>query len=135
MSTPSVNWTAEDLYLIAERGRLLYLQGRLHEAAIVFDGLLAIDQDNWYFNNALAVIYIKTGRPEAALPLLDHILSRHPDDIESRIRRCEALTEMGRTDEARSEWRTLSRRGRDARLVRLALRLDITHKSDERLPA
>jgi predicted Zn-dependent protease len=136
MAPPKVNWTAEGLYLIAERGRLLFLQGRLQEATIVFDGLLALDPDNWYYSQALAAIYIKYGQPDAALRLMDDLLSRDPSDLESRIRRCEALTEMGETEKARSEWREMWRCRRDCRLTRLALRLGIPMlETDERLRA
>jgi tetratricopeptide (TPR) repeat protein len=103
----ATDWREEEVFLVAERAHLLYLQGRLQEAATLFEGLRAIDPQNRYCANALAVIYT------------------HPGDDETRICRCEGLIECGRLDEARNEWRSLWRRRRDPRLSRLSLRLGV----------
>src|SRR5262244_4591852 len=99
---PATDWREEEVFLVAERAHLLYLQGRLQEAATLFEGLRAIDPQNRYCANALAVIYIKTGRAHSAVAILDEVLSTHPGDDETRICRCEGLIECGRLDEARN---------------------------------
>ena len=118
-------WRDEELYLVAERGYMLYQQGRFREAELIFDGLRVIAPQNTYYAHALTTIYIKTARPEAALAVLDAMLGSDSADDESRIRRCEALIECGRLEEARNEWRALWNRRRDPRLTRLALRLGL----------
>lgn len=123
--SPANSWRDEELFLIAERGHLLHQQGRLQEAAVLFEGLLAIDPRNRYCAHALAVIRMKTGRAEDAVTLLDRQLAIQPNDDDTRIVRCEALIECGRLDEARNEWRLLWSRRRDPRLSRLSLRLGV----------
>jgi predicted Zn-dependent protease len=130
LTVEQFNWTDEDLYLIAERGHLLYLQGRFDEAKILFEGLVSINPRDWYFNNALAAIYIKMSNPHAAVELLDELLRQYPADIESRIRRCEALLEAGRTEEAKAQLLELRSRHSDPRIARLALRLGMQRESD-----
>ena len=129
MTPEEFDWTDEDLYLIAERGHLLYLQGRFDEARILFEGLVSINPRDWYFSNALAAIYLKLGKPQDAVGLLDELLRQHPADIESRIRRCEALIEAGRHEEAKAQLIELRSRHNDPRVKQLALRLGLRRKA------
>jgi predicted Zn-dependent protease len=102
-------WTEEEVFLVAERGHALFLQGRYAESTIIFEGLLALDPSNVYCANALAALYIRQDQPSKAVHLLTRLLETYPNDLESRARRCEALILIGRVGEARKELSTLRR--------------------------
>ena len=122
-------WTDEDVYLVAERGWHLYLQGRYVEAATIFDGLLAVDPENSYAAGALAGTWIAMGRPDMAVERLNAFLALRPGDMETRARRCEALLACGRQEEAKADWQALPHK---QRFAALALRLEATTAAADR---
>ncbi|MGH9721693.1 MAG: tetratricopeptide repeat protein [Bryobacteraceae bacterium] len=117
-------WTADDAYRVAERGHALYLQGRYREAGVIFEGLMAVEPGDSYAGNALAACCLALDDPQRALDVLDAVVVQNPSDLEAHSRRCEALLELGRTDEARQELDYLLRAGVSAYSKRLRLRFD-----------
>ena len=100
----SPHWTDQDIYLIAERAHALYLQGRYREAAIIFEGLVAVAPENAYCREALAALYLLLDQPERALAQLNDLLARQPGHVTARARRCEAWLRTGRAEEARRDF-------------------------------
>jgi thioredoxin-like negative regulator of GroEL len=96
-------WTDEEIYLIAERGYDLAMQGRYEYANILFEGLVAAAPANLYARRALAAILIKQGRHNDALQILgaDPATKR---DARSRQLRFEAMLALGRKAEAAAEF-------------------------------
>ena len=41
-----LEWTEEDIYLVAQYAYELHLEGYNYDAAVIFEGLLAINPDN-----------------------------------------------------------------------------------------
>src|SRR4051794_15429556 len=80
------NWTEEDIYLIAELGHSLHLQGHYPEAVVIFQGLAAIDPANHYCLDALAAAWLALGEPERAIEHINILLARQPADLSVRAR-------------------------------------------------
>ena len=89
--------------MIAERGYALHAEGRHREAAIVFEGLVAIDPDDRYARDALAAACLALGEPHRALEHLDILLHQDPSDLNARSRRAEARLEAGDVSGALSD--------------------------------
>jgi tetratricopeptide (TPR) repeat protein len=117
-------WAAEEVYLVADRAHALAGQGRLREAALLFEGLVVVDPGHDYSRRALACVYVGLGEPLKAIQQLDALLLRSPDDLDALARRCEAYLEAGDVASARSDFETLRRRTAGARLGRLQVRLE-----------
>ena len=109
-SSANSDWTSHEMYLIASRGYALYLQGRYREASMVFEGLVAIEPSNRYFRVALATIYVAQEDLQRALEQLNQLISRYPNDLEARVRRCEVCLRLERESEAQDDLNYLSLR-------------------------
>src|SRR5262249_48196662 len=116
------DWTSHETYLIASRGHALYLQGRYREAAMMFEGLVAIEPNDRYFRLALATVYVAQEDLERALEELNQLVFRYPNDLEGRTKRCEVCLRLERRDEAQDDLDFLSRRkGSHVRRLRLLM--------------
>lgn len=116
------NWTDEEVYLVAERAYAMYQQGRYREAAVMFEGLCALDPANAYCANALAACLYQLGEYERVVDCVNRLLSRRPNDWEARSRRCEALLSLSRVDEARRDFDALRAARVEPHVKRLELR-------------
>ena len=101
-------WSREEVYYIADRGYRLYREGRLHEAAILFTGLVVIDPEDGYCRQALAAISSGLGQHGSAVRHLSAILERHPHNAGMLGRRCEALLAAGDFEAARRDFDLLA---------------------------
>ncbi len=86
-----LGWTDNDIYRVSERAFSLLGQGRYAEAAVVFQGLVEVDQSNSYCWNGLAACHLAQGDADGAVRVLDEFLRHEPDNVHARARRCEAL--------------------------------------------
>jgi predicted Zn-dependent protease len=120
-------WTEDEIFLVAQKGHALFLQGRYDEATIIFEGLKAVDPSNVYCANALAALYIRQEKVTKAIELLTGILESYPNDVPTRVRRCEALLLLGRVADARNDWNIL-KRSPNAAVARLQVLLDLAEK-------
>jgi Flp pilus assembly protein TadD len=120
---PKTNWTTEEIYLLAARGYALYRQGLYREAAVVFEGLTALDPSNSYCRTALAAVCMNLGDAGRAVDELSFLLHNNPADHEARARRGEAYCELKNWDEARQDLAILRRNGEQNHAQRLAWRL------------
>src|SRR5215471_10117046 len=117
-------WSKEERYYIAERGYRLYCEGRLPEAGILFEGLVALDPGDAYCHKALAAIHICLGRPELAIQHLDLAIARDRHDAGALAARCEALIIVLDLDSARRDLDSLAsipHGAEDARRLELCL--------------
>ena len=123
-------WSQDEIFLVAQRGHALFLQGRYEEATIIFEGLRTVDPTNVYCANALAALYIRNGQVSRAVELLGRILETYPDDVQSRARRCEALLMLGRLGDARKDWSIL-RSLSTAEVARLRILIELAENKIE----
>jgi len=116
-------WTPEELYLLSDRAYGFYQQGRYEEAAVIFDGLIALDPGNSYYRTAMAAICLALGDAQRAVDELSAVLEKNPADLEARARRCEAYCDLRRWAEARRDLAILQRNGERNHARRLGWRL------------
>ena len=116
-------WSKEEIYLLAERGYAFYLQGCYEEAAVIFEGVLAIEPRHVYCRTALSAVYLAMGDAQRAARELTALLEQNPADYEARARRCEAYCDLGRWSEARQDLAVLQRNGERYHVPRLTWRL------------
>ncbi|HVP50611.1 MAG TPA: tetratricopeptide repeat protein [Terriglobales bacterium] len=120
---PEMDWTQEEIYLLADRGYALYRQGRYQEAAVIFEGLTVLDPLNSYCRTALAAVCLALGEPQRAVDELSFLLNLNPADHGARARRCEAYCQLGNWDGASQDLAILRRNGERHHVRRLAWRL------------
>lgn len=68
-------YTDEELYCISQLGYTLFLNGKIRDARILFEGLVAIDPRNEYYYRALGVVYHREGDAERALRQFGHAIT------------------------------------------------------------
>lgn len=68
-------YSAEELYSISQLGYSLFLNGKIRDARIIFEGLVAIDPKNEYYYRALGVVYHREGDAERALKQFGHAIT------------------------------------------------------------
>jgi tetratricopeptide (TPR) repeat protein len=118
-----MEWTAEEIYLLADRGYSFYRQGCYPEAAVIFEGLTALDPLNAYCRTALAAVCLVLGDAQRAVKELSVLLTQNPAVHDARARRCEAYCELGNWAEARQDLAILQRNGERHHVQRLTRRL------------
>ena len=101
-------WSQEEIYFIAERGYRLYLQGQLHDAAILFAGLIAIDPENAYCRKALGAIATALGQARLAVAHFSVVIEHDRLDIDALAGRCEALLTIGDLSAAQRDLASLA---------------------------
>ena len=68
-------YTSEELYCLSQLGYTLFLNGKVRDARIVFEGLVAVDPRNEYYYRALGVVYHREGDAERALRQFGHAIT------------------------------------------------------------
>lgn len=82
-------YTDEELYLIAQHGYTLFLNGKVKDAQVVFEGLVAIDPRNDYYYRALGVVYHRQGDAERAIRQFTHAVTVAPRSAAAYVNRAE----------------------------------------------
>ena len=126
-------WTNGEIELVAERAYQLHLQGKHVDAAIIFEGLLAIDPRNLYCLEALAALSLKLGSAEKALHYADRALALSPRDLEALACRCEANILLNRLAAARQDLESINRLRAKSHAARLSLRVAQAEKFSSNL--
>ena len=117
-------WKRDDIYRICERGYSLHQQGRYREAAVIFDGLVAVDPDNDYCRDALAASFLALGEAQRAVEQLDTVLAHDSGHLAARARRFEAYLQMGDFAAARADFEVLKQLQPAHEVRRLGLRIE-----------
>ncbi|HJL40145.1 MAG TPA: tetratricopeptide repeat protein [Myxococcales bacterium LLY-WYZ-16_1] len=92
-------YSAEEVYAISQQGYSLFLNGKVRDAQVVFEGLVALDPRNDYHYRALGVIYHRLGDVERALRQFTHAITVAPRNPAGYVNRAEvhiARRDMGR---------------------------------------
>ena len=120
---PEMNWTDEEIYLLAERAHAFYRQGQYQEAGIVFSALVALDPMNSYCRIALSALCMLLGDAQKAAQELSIVLQQNPAHHEARARRCEAFCALQRWREVRDDLEVLRRNGQRQYVPRITARM------------
>ena len=118
-----LEWTEEDIYLVAQYAYELHLEGYNYDAAVIFEGLLAINPDNTYCRDALAALSLALGRPEDAARRASEVLELRANHADSLARRCEAFLQLERIEDAKSDLEALRRMNAVSHSNRMQLRV------------
>jgi Flp pilus assembly protein TadD len=82
-------YTAEELHAVAQQGYTLFLNGKIQDAQVVFEGLVAIDPRNDYYYRALGVVYHRRGDAERAIRQFTNALKVDPRSAAAYVNRAE----------------------------------------------
>jgi tetratricopeptide (TPR) repeat protein len=82
-------YSAEELYFIAQHGYTLFLNGKIEDAQVVFEGLVAIDPRNDYYYRALGVVYHRRGDAERAIVQFSNAIKVSPRSVSAYVNRAE----------------------------------------------
>jgi predicted Zn-dependent protease len=126
-------WTNGEIELVAERAYQLHLQGKHLDAAIIFEGLLAIDPHNVYCLEAMAALSLKLGSPEDTLEYADRVLAFSPNQVEALACRCEANVLLNRFAEAQQDLESMKQLRAKAHVARLTMRIANAGKNSSNL--
>ena len=86
-------------------GYRLYKQGRLKEAAKIFEGLSVLDSNNAYVHGILGSIYQKREQYGPALVRYNNALTLFPEDLNSLTNRGEIFVKLGRFKDAAQDFK------------------------------
>src|SRR5688500_3365150 len=73
-------YSDDQLYAFSHTAYLMYCQGRLEEARVMFQGLYAIDPSSAYFARCLAWVEYSSGNNQGALSAFEIAAKLSPDD-------------------------------------------------------
>lgn len=107
------NYTAEELYAISSQGYTLFLNGKVRDAQIIFEGLVAIDPRNDYYYRALGVVYHRQGDAERALRQFTHAVTVAPKSAAAYVNRAEVHISRRDTERALADLSTAVQVSRD----------------------
>lgn len=128
-------WDEATLFDIAERGHALVVQGRYREAAVILAGLVALDPDRIDYRQTLGSIQLLLGDYEKAVDTFSDALRLSGRDPLSRACRCEALTHLGRLEEAEADRASLAAAApRHPLLRRVEIQLRAAREKNRQLP-
>lgn len=118
-------YTPEELYAISQQGYTLFLNGKVRDAQIVFEGLVAVDPKNDYYYRALGVVYHRQGDAERAIRQFTHAITVAPRSPAAYVNRAEVHIARRDAANALKDLEAAIRAGRDLRhpVVRKALAL------------
>lgn len=82
-------YSEEELYSIAQQGYTLFLNGKIKDAQVIFEGLVAIDPRNDYYYRALGVVYHRMGDAQRAIRQFTHAVTVAPKEPTAYVNRAE----------------------------------------------
>ncbi len=82
-------YAPEELYAISQHGYTLFLNGKVRDAQVIFEGLVAIDPRNDYYYRALGVVYHRQGDLERAIRQFTHAITVAPKSAAGYVNRAE----------------------------------------------
>lgn len=68
-------YSPEELHAISQLGYTLFLNGKIRDARVIFEGLVAVDPRNEYYYRALGVVYHREGDISRALRQFTHAIT------------------------------------------------------------
>lgn len=97
----AASWETSEIRIISEIAYTLAQQGRVREAIVLFEGLLAVAPATAYFQAALGAMFLRLKNFAKAVEHLDAALVIEPNDIISLVNRGEAKLRAGNLEAAR----------------------------------
>lgn len=118
-------YSADELYAISTHGYTLFLNGKIKDAQVIFEGLVAVDPRNDYYYRALGVVYHRQGDAERALRQFNHAITVSPKAPAAYVNRAEVHISRRDTERAVADLEKAIRVGRDplSPIVRKAVAL------------
>ena len=98
----------DELMKISLQGQAFFESGRVEDAAMLFEGLTALDPTEWTFHAGFGAALQALGAHENALVEYDRSLALNDLDIASRTNRAELLIEHGQLDRAAEDLRRIA---------------------------
>lgn len=105
----AANWETDEIRIISEVAYSLAQQGRLREAIVLFEGLLAIAPATAYFHSALGALHLRAKSFAKAIDCAAAALDIEPNNITSLVNRGEACLRAGDAATARADLETAVR--------------------------
>lgn len=99
----AANWDKDEIRIISEIAYSLAQQGRIREAVVLFEGLLAVAPATAYFQAALGALFLRLKNFPKAVEHLDAALNIEPDNIISLVNRGEAHLHGGNATAAQND--------------------------------
>lgn len=97
-------YSPEELHCIGQLGYTLFLNGKIRDARIVFEGLVAVDPRNEYYYRALGVVYHREGDAARALRQFGHAITVSGQrSVAAFVNRAEVHISRRDYDNARSD--------------------------------
>ena len=106
-------YAPEELYAISQHGYTLFLNGKVKDAQVIFEGLVAIDPRNDYYYRALGVVYHRQGDAERAIRQFTHAITVAPKSPAGYVNRAEVHIARRDVDQATADLDTAVRVSRD----------------------
>jgi regulator of sirC expression with transglutaminase-like and TPR domain len=98
-----VGFTAEQAQVVAEHGVACMAAGKLPEAIVVFDGLLAFNPRDAFAHAVRGALYEQEGDDTSALAHYCAAVELEPEFLAPRLARAEALLRLGHRALARAD--------------------------------
>jgi tetratricopeptide (TPR) repeat protein len=99
----AANWERDEIRIVSEVAYSLAQQGRIREAIVLFEGLIAVAPATAYFQAALGALFLRLKDFPKAVEHLDAALKIDPEDIVSLANRGEAHWRSGNKTAARED--------------------------------
>ena len=99
----AAQWNKDEIRLISEIAYSLAQQGRVPEAVVIFEGLLAIAPATAYFQAALGALHLRLKNLPQAIEHLNAALKIESKDILALVNRGEAQLLSGDLEAARDD--------------------------------
>ena len=106
-------YSSEELFAVASQGYTLFLNGKVRDAQVVFEGLVAIDPRNDYYYRALGVVYHRQGDAERALRQFSHAITVAPRSSAAYVNRAEVHISRREREKALKDLEAAIRVSRD----------------------
>lgn len=99
----AARWDKDEIRIVSEVAYALAQQGRVREAIVLFEGLLAVAPATAYFQSALGALFLRSKNYAKAIEYLDAALNVEPSSIISLVNRGEAHLRAGNAAAARND--------------------------------
>lgn len=98
-----VGLSDDELYAISSQAYFLFLQGKIDQARVMFEGLVAIDPRNAYYYRALGTIYWRLKDSQKALKQMTYAIRVAPNDVATYINRAEVYVALKQFPQAQAD--------------------------------
>lgn len=111
---------ADELAAIADVGFAYFAQGKYEQAAIVLEGLAALDPRSAWYRKALGAVALAQGQFEAAVRRYDEAVGISAVDAEAYLGRAEAYLGLGKRKDAEADLQRARKCGQESAFGRRA---------------